>query len=59
MTTSANTARTPARSGAEQDVISRRNRHAHTWTQRAGVTAGIKRDIRRRDAKLSIRTGAW
>jgi len=37
----------PAKSGAEQDVVTKWRR-AFCYTQKAGVCAGIKRQIRRR-----------
>lgn len=38
------------RSAAEYDVV--RDRHIYCYLQRAGTTAGIKRQIRRRERRL-------
>lgn len=43
--------KTPAKTAAEQDATSRRARKALCYLQRAGVTSGIKRQIRRRDRR--------
>jgi hypothetical protein len=46
--------------GAEQDVICARRRYC--YTQRAGVTAGIKRQMRRRErrqGRAQIDRGQW
>lgn len=57
MTTTNIERRLPVRTGAEQDVISK-HRHVHCYTQRAGVTSKIKRQIRRHErrvAKLTVK----
>lgn len=41
--------RIPAKTGAEQDVISRKARRVLCYLRRPGVAAGIKRGMRRRD----------
>lgn len=41
--------KTPAKTGAEQDVISRKARRVLCYLRRPGVAAGIKRGMRRRD----------
>jgi len=43
--------RGPARTGGEQDVISRRWRKMLCYCVRTGVTAKIKRGIRRRERR--------
>ncbi len=43
--------REPAKSGAEQDVVSKWWRRMYVYMQRPGVSAGIKRQIRRRERK--------
>lgn len=50
---SSNTApREPARSGAEQDVVTNWRR-LYTWTKRPGSTSWTKRQIRRRERRQS------
>ena len=41
--------REPAKSGTEQDVLSRYARSIYCYTQRAGVCSKVKRAIRRRE----------
>lgn len=41
--------RGPAKSGDEQDCLSRRARRALVFTQKPGVTARVKRAVRRRE----------
>lgn len=43
--------REPARNGDEQDVIHSKWRKLYCYTQRAGVTSKIKRQIRRRERR--------
>lgn len=46
------------KSGAEQDVTTGW-RKLYSYTQRAGVASGIKRQIRRRERRLAYRDGEW
>lgn len=48
------TPREPARSGDEQDVLSRW-RPYYCWTQRAGATSKVKRRVRRRERRQGKR----
>lgn len=57
-----NAPRIPAKTGAEQDAVSRTARRALCYLGRPGVTDGIKRQIRRRErrqARQAITKGAW
>ncbi len=53
--------RLPAKSGAEQDATSRTARRYLCYLQRPGVTASIKRGIRRRERHEARRElkGVW
>lgn len=48
MHTGIHSRRLPLRSGAEQDVISK-HRHVHIWAKRPGVSAKVKRQVRRHE----------
>jgi hypothetical protein len=49
--------REPARTGYEQDVVSRRARRIYCYTKRPGVCAYAKRSIRRRERHQRMRDG--
>ncbi len=48
------TPREPARSGDEQDVLTRWRKN-YCWTQRAGATSKVKRRVRRRERRQGKR----
>ena len=47
--------RPAVKKAAEEDVVSRYWRKMYCYTQRAGVTSGIKRQIRRRERREAHR----